>query len=313
MILVNKKQFEDRGAINALFLIGGDWLTIASCIGISNYFANSPIIYFFSALIIASRQHGLFAVVHEGAHQNLSQSKKWNDFLSNAFAAWPLGLSTTRYRVHHWKHHNHTNTDLDPDWARKIHHPKWRFPRSKRSFLFLYVPYLFGAGIIEWGFTLKLVGIKGRELLLASPFLLLSLSSIVYLNWQKQFFLYWVFPLFFLVPFMSRMRSIAEHLGTPNENEFNGSRNIATSPWEAYFFGPHNTCYHLVHHLYPHAPWHAIPQIHRELMNKPEYLAQAHECDGYFFGKKSAFSELTKLENAIKSNGSTLDAKRNAA
>jgi len=54
---------------------------------------------------------------HDGTHFTLSHARGWNDFLTNLFAFWPIGLTVSGYRALHFKHHKHTGTDMTPNWG----------------------------------------------------------------------------------------------------------------------------------------------------------------------------------------------------
>ncbi len=61
--------------LRQLLTISFDWLVIAGVIAASLYFPNMPV-YLFSILVIASRQHALFVVMHDGAHYRISKNLK---------------------------------------------------------------------------------------------------------------------------------------------------------------------------------------------------------------------------------------------
>lgn len=253
--------------------------------------------YGLSVLIIASRQHGLLVLMHEGSHGAFSAKKIWNDRLANWFTAWPLGISTEAYRLHHWKHHRYTNTEEDPDWGRKLQRKEWQFPKTKWEFFQIWLPYLWGKGILEMGFAIFLLGKEPQQRFSVSRMVYLSLliSSAWYLMGPLTILHYWVIPFFTVLPLLMKVRSIVEHLGLPNTNELNGTRNILANPVERFFFGPHGNHLHLVHHLFPQVPWHQLQRLQDELCKDSHYLLHAHQNDSYFFpSKRSVWKDLSK-------------------
>ncbi|MGE0529174.1 MAG: fatty acid desaturase, partial [Bdellovibrionales bacterium] len=132
-----------------LSLLAGDWLIIGMAVALSTYTDNFWV-YIFCAGVVGSRQHALFVLVHEGVHKHLARSKRVNDWISNLFAAYPILFDTEAYRENHLRHHEHLNTDQDPDWTRKKGHSEWKFPQKTRN-LVLFLPYYICIrGALEW-------------------------------------------------------------------------------------------------------------------------------------------------------------------
>lgn len=278
-----------------------DWGLIIASIAFSEHFKSLPV-YLCSLLVIASRQHALFYLVHEAAHYHLCKSRKINNLISDLFCGWPIAISTERFRVHHWQHHKHTNTNLDPDWIRKVNNPHWQFPKGKKKFWSDFLGYFWGRGILEIYFALKIIGFSKREWFKASLYFAGMLSFFFFTKTFHYFLFYWVGAYFSFFPVLNKVRSIAEHLALPNTNTYNSSRNIYASPVEAFFFGPHGNSLHLVHHLYPNIPWHMVSSARECLVKNDQiYQSYAYENKGYFLGSEnSVYVDLigkTKIEN----------------
>ena len=64
-------------------------LTIASAVAIDRWYA-----WIAAALIVATRQHALGVLAHEGAHYRLFENRIVNDVVSDVFCALPLGFTT---------------------------------------------------------------------------------------------------------------------------------------------------------------------------------------------------------------------------
>ncbi len=272
--------------------LASDWGQIFAAATLAQWIAH-PAAYVASVIWIASRQHALLVLLHEGAHGHLFANKKWNDRISNWLTGWPLGIETERYRQHHWLHHQFTNTEKDPDWARKMAKVQWHFPKTKRKFWSDFSPYLGGMGALEMAGAALLIGKpyswKKRLLYIA-----LVLAPFVATQSLALIFFYWLVPWATALPLLMKVRSIVEHLGLPNENELNGSRNIIASPIEAFFFGPHNNALHLIHHLFPHVPWHNLKNMRENLLKNEAYAEWAHENKSYFLpSEKPVYRDLT--------------------
>ena len=300
----------ESGWKNTLNLFLLDWAVIigaAFTASQMHHFAITTMAIF----LIASRQHALFLIVHEGAHFHLSKSKSTNDLLSNLFAGWPIGVSTTRFREHHWKHHNHTNTEMDPDWVRKSKDPNWKFPKARKNFWMEFIPpYFRGQGALEMLFMFKIIGPEKRERYKAAVFYVCVGSVLSLTATWSYFFTFWLVPYLTVLPILNKVRSIVEHLALPNTNTLNGSRNIYGSPVESFFFGPHGNSLHLIHHLYPNVPWHKIETTRKYLIqNDDNFKIHAHENLGYFLpNQNSVYRDL------VKSNqGKGLHYEQNAA
>ena len=262
----------------SLFL---DWGTIAACVTFSRY-TNNWAIYAAAVPVIAARQHALLVLMHEGAHGHFFRSRLWNDRVCNWLCAWPLGVSTERYRAHHWEHHRHTNTDQDPDWNRKSRMPSWQFPKSRAKFWSDLKPYLFGLGFAEMIFAVRALGGLTASPLRRALHATLFFGGLTFAlgNWAVA--QYWLVPYFFVLPLLMKVRSVVEHLALPQEHPLNGTRNIVASSLERFFFGPHWNNLHLVHHLYPNVPWHNVPALQAKLKEDPLYCSLGHENTSYF-------------------------------
>ncbi|MGE4130047.1 MAG: fatty acid desaturase family protein [Bdellovibrionales bacterium] len=266
--------------------------------------ANNIWIYLLAVLVIAGRQHGLFIMVHEGVHKHLAARKRWNDRIANWLAAYPVLFDMDTYRETHYRHHEHLNTDKDPDWIRKKDLAEWNFPVTKAK-IAAFLPYfMIFAGLKEWcQIVLFYSGLTRRETFTSSMlrkrlikktlFFALAATIITALHGWSMVFLYWIAPLFLVFPLLQRIRSVGEHFGLPREHELNSSRDITSGPLENSLFSPHNVNLHLCHHLYPAIPSYNLPTAHRTLMQKPNFAASAHVNDSYVLFGKSVLRDLT--------------------
>ncbi len=273
-----------------------DWALIAFVATLSERWFN-PLLYVFCAALIAGRQHALLVMVHEGAHHRLFENQRWNNFVSDAFAAFPLIFDTEMYRQHHRKHHRHLNTDQDPDWARKIPLSEWQFPKPW-SFLRKSLPkFLLINGPREWlTFSLHFCGVlpvktlfsrsQLRRLMVRGLYYGATLSIFAYFGRMDLLALYWFIPYLFIFPGLQRIRSVAEHFGLPRTHEFNATRNVLAKWYEKAFFGPHAVGFHLTHHLFPSVPFYHLQKLNQILLSDAEYMRYAHQNSSYVWPSK---------------------------
>lgn len=279
-----------------------DWSVVAAAILIAKQYTN-PFVFLISLVVIGTRQHALFLIMHEGCHYLITRNRFVNDLFSNVFAGWPVGVSTARYRQRHLQHHRHLNTDQDPDWARKKDQAVWQFPMPASRYWLSSAPYLFGKGVVEMSYAIRFLGPPKKEWVQAVPFYLAVAATLTLTQGWTTFFAYWLLPYFTLVPFLHRLRYSAEHLVLPWTSDFNSTRNIATSPFERFFFCQHGTSYHLVHHLHPGVPFYHLHAAHIELSQNADYVQSAANGGSYFLPLEgSVYSSLTTMDSEVLRN-----------
>jgi fatty acid desaturase len=290
---------------NSILAIAFDWSVIVAAFTLALTFDNF-ISYFVAMLLIASRQHALLSLMHDGAHQRLAQNKKLNEFLSDVFCALPIFIQTNAYREHHLKHHRNLNTMDDPDWVRKHTMRAWTYPMTKKEFVWYHLRYALGYGIYEWGQLLyKFSGFYKKSMssaavqkdfVLRISYYALIAGALSYFNFWHAFLWLWCFTYYFPFQILQRMRSTAEHFGLKHQHELNQTRNVFAPKWEKEIFAPHNLNYHLAHHMFPSVPFYNLPKLHERLMEIPEYRKDAYFNDSYIStrSQKSLMHDLVR-------------------
>ena len=91
---------------------GMDWLVIAAALAMIQLWPHFYTV-FAGILIVGNRQHALAILGHDGTHYTLSRNAAFNDFLTNLFCWWPLGLTVSGYRALHYAHHKNTGMEND--------------------------------------------------------------------------------------------------------------------------------------------------------------------------------------------------------
>jgi fatty acid desaturase len=79
---------------------------------------------------------------------------------------------------------------------------------------------------------------------------------------------------------ITMFREISDHAGLSPGTLLGFSRNTTARGVLNALFHPHHNGLHLVHHLNPGMPFHALPAAHQLLLAWPEYAAAAH-CGSY--------------------------------
>lgn len=287
-----------------------------------------PAVMAVAGIIIASRQHALLILMHEGAHFRLHPRRFWNDLVSDLLLAFPLMISTDGYRRHHLAHHAYLNSDDDPDWTRKLADANWDLPKTKWTLLGVLLRDLCGGGVVDQIRSigrLKGMGRKAAQgerragIAAASirvAYYALAAAVVTRADAWIPVLLLWFLPAFTILPVILRVRSVAEHFGVPADADLNSSRNYGGPWWERFFFAPHNVGYHLDHHLFPSVPFYHLPALNRFLNRHPHYRRLAHQNDSLF--KPTPFSVMSDVtlgsdaaENARKQT-SALNRSRRA-
>lgn len=232
-----------------------DWVIMSLAI-IVFYTTMNPLTFISAILIIGNRQHALAILGHDGTHFTLSLNKKFNDFLTNMFCFWPLGLTVSGYRSLHWKHHKHTGTIEDPELAHKrSRNPQWDLPAKPLAILKYALLDVIGCSIPDY----KIIVTYSKP---DSPkeYRPLILWHVIFASILIVTGFYWALILWYtsvLTTFMMwfRLRLWLEHQGTP------GTHRLKLRFWQAALLAPHNSWMHWEHHNWPSVPYHRLAKI----------------------------------------------------
>jgi beta-carotene hydroxylase len=198
----------------------------------------------------------LFSVVHDSSHNAVSRNKLLNEALGRIGLIYfaPLApMDVARYI--HMSHHKHTNDpERDPDaFGHKL---DWLFPLRWLNFDYFYAKWFFQKG---GDFARR----KYTAVALYAAFILGSCAAIIWAGYGLELFMLWFIPtrissFLFVLVFSFLTHQPFEVLG--RENEYKATALRLGGDW---FWGPlmtnHN--YHLIHHLYPNAPFYNYRQI----------------------------------------------------
>lgn len=265
-----------------------DWAVIAAAIALANHFG-AVWLYLLAVAVIAGRMHALGVLMHEAAHFRFLKNRKIADLVGDLFMAWPIMATVDGYRQNHLAHHQHTNTEKDPDWTTKLGKAAYAFPQQVWAMTVNLLGYLVAVNSVrDLAHILpRLARAKqtGRYRLARLGYYLGVAALITLLGIWKGFLLYWVVPYMTLFFLFAYVRGVAEHFGSMDYDEELGStRTVIPYVWERGFFAPHNINYHLEHHLFPGVPFYNLPKLNEALMRDETYRANAHITRGYSTG-----------------------------
>jgi fatty acid desaturase len=291
----------------SLSAIGFDWVVIAAAIAAAAFASSVPVTVA-AILVIGSRQHALLILMHDGAHYRLHPNQRINDLISDVLCAFPFFITTANYRSSHFNHHRYLNTDRDPDWVIKAGTREWTFPKTGRELFGMLLMQASGMkafhmiGQMRRFAANKKTGQKPKAersrsgtvgRLLRGGYYCAIFFMVHRMGWWGGFLLLWMLPALTVLPFLLRLRSIAEHFALPHSSQFTASRNVLCGMLERWFIAPHNVGFHLVHHLYPAIPFYRLAKMHETLQQSDEYCREAKINSAYLgFGKESLMLDL---------------------
>jgi beta-carotene hydroxylase len=233
------------------------FLICVTVLGLVWYAGIAKILPLWAGMIINGiTAYFLFSVVHDSSHNAVSQNKFLNEALGRIGLIYfaPLApMDVARYI--HMSHHKHTNDPVrDPDaFGHKL---DWLFPLRWLNFDFFYAKWFFQKG---GDFARRKYG----AVALYAAFILGSCAAIIWAGYGLELLLLWFIPtrissFLFVLVFSYLTHQPFEVLG--RDSEYKATALRLGADW---FWGPlmtnHN--YHLIHHLYPNAPFYTYRQI----------------------------------------------------
>jgi fatty acid desaturase len=277
-----------------------DWVIIlAAALGSWAMFSmqgittSSVLTYAVAAFVIATRLQGLRNLIHEASHYNLSRNRPLNDFMCRVatFPVQPFLDLEEQRRVHVRSHHARF---LNPDdnvfrGYEALGLDVLPLPSRWKGLVVLV------RGLLRhcyWqvarDFSIKRLKKTNLPVCLTAA----GMLAVVLVFFPKigllciaAWLLYWVIPAVFVMPPISFVVLIAEHLSTSGDTEFERSRN-KLGVFQRVLLHPHGDGYHMLHHLCPGVPHNRLGRAHRLLMTDPVYRNGNH-CYGLFLGRRS--------------------------
>jgi fatty acid desaturase len=233
--------------------VGLDWGTIVVMVvlaGAVDHWA----IYLVVVFVVGTRQHALAIMGHDGAHRLACRSRRLNDLATELLCFWPLGLGIAAYRMHHFTHHRHPGTGLDPELAyKRSRAPQWDLPAPRGRPFRYFLKDVLGLGLKDLTYT-RFVVPPVCLMDVLGPVLWWG-AAVAVIVWSGNA---WVLVLWFAALgtsfwAMFRLRIWTEHLGTGDVHR------IRVRWWQRLLFLPHNTWCHYEHHRWPSVPCWNLP------------------------------------------------------
>jgi fatty acid desaturase len=205
----------------------------------------------FVTVFLGSRMHALGILGHDGAHYASAKSNLVNEWANNLLCFWPLLITLRDFRRFHFEHHQHFNTDKDPEllfknkWSRR----QWQLPATRARITLYFLSDLLGFGVLE---AIKMMVLVGKIDIWSWIGPLLWWGIVGGLLFKFGFELVMViWGIAFCTSFWGiyRLRTWTEHVGTDSTHR------VRANWWQKLIITPHGSWSHYEHHLYPSIPF----------------------------------------------------------
>jgi fatty acid desaturase len=230
-----------------------------------------PLTVVIALFVIGGRQLSCAAIMHEAAHRCLFRSRRLNDWAGNWLAAYPVWSDLHPYRPYHLRHHAKTGSADDPDIGlirpfpitrRSLGRKAWRDLSGQTGWKFARAAWkrTFGRAGTDPSARRAAVGVTVTNLVLFGVLLAAG---------RPELYLLWVGAWFTTYTLVTRIRSIAEHALTPDQDDpLRNTRTVLPRWWERLLVAPNRLNYHLEHHLLATVPHYNLPRLHRLLRDR---------------------------------------------
>ncbi|MEP4051798.1 MAG: fatty acid desaturase family protein [Litorimonas sp.] len=234
----------------------------------------NPWVYAAAFLIIGSRQHGLAILAHDTAHGVLFETKTANELVGKYLLAAPYGGDMVSYRHYHLKHHRFTQSKQDPDLPLSA-----KFPTSRQSLFRKFLRDVTGLTFLRLRFAAYNMRKSGQSLpgseafQKTSPLPYLVSNGIIFgvfvlIGHPWLFLTLWLLPLWTWFFACLRLRNIAEHaLTTNDDNPLTHARTTHANVFERILFAPYWVNYHVEHHAYMFVPCYRLKALHKAMID----------------------------------------------
>jgi fatty acid desaturase len=218
-----------------------------------------------AVLVIATRQHALLVLYHDGVHKLVARRRRVNDFVVNLAVGAPMLLPIHLYRALHLTHHRQLGTPRDPERTLLYRNQPWDY-RPLRTAAFL---RQLAGDLLLWnalGTTWRYLrgprplprGTWSVEWLapLAVCVALWSTAVAVSPSLAGRAALLWFVPYLTLTQLLNKLRSFGEH-ASPDAPDL--SYSWAAGPLGRLTVWPYNINFHREHHAHARVPWDLLP------------------------------------------------------
>ena len=241
------------------------WLQAALILGLAVWWGN-PAGYVVAFLLMGRTQAQLASLMHESAHRLLFSDRRLNDFVGRWLLGYPAYTSTDAYRRVHMAHHRQEFGPDEPDI------PLYAgYPISAASFRRKLVRDATG----QTGFKLfraQAAGFRSSDPRVRHTLWKILAVQAVLLGAAVVAGYWWLYPVFWLLPFLTvwrvinRLRSIAEHGGMDASPDRRATTHtVRQTWWSRSVLVPFNIGWHLAHHVDAGISMRHLPRYHRAL------------------------------------------------
>jgi fatty acid desaturase len=260
----------------------------------------NPLTIVAALIVIGTRQLGCAVLMHEASHRSLFSSRAVNDWVGQWLCAYPIWSDLRAYRPYHLQHHAHTGTDRDPDLGLIAPFPITRASLRRKVFRDL-------SGRTGWKFARAAfrrtfgrwqdpdarraaIGVATTNAALLGGLAALG---------HAELYLLWAVAWLTTNTLVTRIRAIAEHALTPDQDDpLRNTRTTVLRWWERLLIAPNRVNYHLEHHLLMTVPHYRLPEMHRLLSERGVLEHACIEPGGYAAVLRNAASK--PVEAAVK-------------
>ena len=309
-VKLSKEELRELSTVNPILAcihVGAEWGLIVATIYICQRFWH-PMLYVFAVAFIASRQHALLVLMHDGVHYRLFRNRRLNDWMSEVILAWPHLVSARQYRKNHFAHHRYLNTAQDPDLKRRKGDPAWVFPLAVpdlAKMLFRDMTGLNAPAMLKLAASVASAdAVPAGFLVVRYGFYAAALGVIIYAGALEGFALYWVIPMVTWLVLIMRIRSIAEHHAIEGPQTAYPLTRTTHATWlERILLAPKNVNYHIEHHFFPSVPFYRLPELHAILLTKPGFREGAHVTRSYWGVLEESVGRTPSHRGNLRSEG----------
>ncbi|MFT6122749.1 MAG: fatty acid desaturase [Pseudohongiellaceae bacterium] len=244
----------------------------------------------------------LFTIMHEAMHRALSSNNFVNDFLGRfsmmlLIPAAPFEIG----RWAHFQHHRFTSDERDPDQF--IHHGKWWTIPVRWANFDLYYLYCF---FRDGG---KQKERHSKSLLITLALFAVVISTLIYFGFGMELLFLWFLPTRIALAMIALIFVFLPHYPgdiSAEENEYQAS--TIRRGWEwllTPIFVYQN--YHLIHHLWPTAPFYNYIKIwhlkYDEIAAYNPAIQKSFGLTPINYEKKSEFTPVNRDNKTTNSGG----------
>ena len=256
------------------------------------YFWLNPLTLILALFLIGGQQLAFAIIMHDAGHYSLFNDKGLNTFIGNWFGGYLIFQDVKKYREYHLIHHITTGTNEDPDLLLTRGYPTSRRSMIRKLLRDLTgqtgVKSLTGLIMMHLGYLKYNLGGKIERIDQSkrswSKFLYrffkdlggpLTAQFIVFLiltfTIGPLYYLLWIGAYLTTFQLSIRIRSMAEHAMTDNDDPIRNTRTTYANWIEKLLFAPLNVNYHLEHHMLMGVPYYNLPRMHKLLLERGFY------------------------------------------